>query len=241
MKEEGNLNRRVTGVQRHYQDFEPHPGTGEGSEWIEGLPITRAIMQWVGEGNHVLDLGSHEGDISVLIRQAGNDVVAVDLPELAEKARQKHGLNAIGHDLNNPFPFGDSEFDVVVAASVLDDIPDDLSFLHECNRVLKPEGTLIVVVPNEVSIFRRIQSLCGGMSRDFSLPTGYHCLHCYTLKGIKTLLQVSGFKVLAHSKAPKKYSKIPLRYWIEKILPATMATDLVVKARKPGRSSPRGD
>ncbi len=232
--DEGKLDRRVAGVQQHYQDFAPHPA-GDVAEagWIASLPITQAILGWVGSGNRVLDLGCHEGDISALIRDLGNEVVGVDLPELAEQARAKHGIEAVGHNLNKPFPFENGAFDVVVTASVLDDIPDDLAYLRECFRVLKPGGTVIAVVPNEASWYRRIQSLCGGMSRDFSLPTGYHTLHWYTLKGIKALLRVAGFQVEAHRKCPKRFSNLPFRYWIEKLLPATFVTDLAVKAVKP--------
>jgi len=231
---QADLKQRVAGVQQHYQDFAPHPA-GEHTDdgWIKALPITQAILDWVGTGNRVLDLGCHEGDISVLIRDLGNDVVGIDLPELAEQATQRYGIEAIGHDLNEPFPFDDGAFDVVVTASVLDDIPDDLSYLRECHRVLKPGGTVIVVVPNEASWFRRLQMLFGGMSRDFTLPTGYHTLHWYTLKGIKTLLGVAGFEISAHRKCPKRYSGFPMRYWIERILPTTFAADLAIKGVKP--------
>jgi len=228
-----DLDRRVAGVQQHYQDFDPHPaGTDTSVGWIKALPITQAILGWVGTGNRVLDLGCHAGDISALIRELGNTVVGVDLPDLAAEARNKHGIEAIGHNLNEPFPFADAAFDVVVTASVLDDIPDDLAYLRECCRVLKTGGSIIVVVPNEASWFRRIQLLLGGMSRDFTLPTGYHTLHWYTLKGIRTLLGVAGFTVAAHRKCPKRFSNFPLRYWIEKALPTTFATDLAVQATK---------
>jgi SAM-dependent methyltransferase len=234
MSAETELNRRIAGVQEHYQAHPPHPGDQADARWIEQLPVTQVILGWAGRDNRVLDLGCHEGDISALIRTAGNRVVGVDLPEIAQAASDKHGLDTLGHDLNHPFPFEDASFDVVVCASVLDDIPDDLAHLRECCRVLRPGGRLIVVVPNDVSWFRRIQSLFGGASRDYSAPTGYHTLHCYTLKGIKTLMRAAGFEIDSHAKCPKRFSRIPLRYWIERVLPATFATDLAVLGRKPG-------
>jgi SAM-dependent methyltransferase len=233
MISEEELSRRIAGVQQHYRDHPPHPSDDNDSEWITRLPVTRVILEWSGKGNRVLDLGCHEGDISALIRAAGNSVTGIDLPGIAAVAREKHALDAIGHDLNRPFPFAADEFDVVVCASVLDDIPDDLGHLRECLRVLKPGGRLIVIVPNDVSLFRRFQSLLGHSSRNFGAATGYHTLHCYTLSGIKTLLALAGFKVEAEAKCPKRYSRIPLRFWIERILPATFATDLAVLARRP--------
>jgi SAM-dependent methyltransferase len=231
------LPRRVVGVQRHYTDHAAHPGADESPGRVQALPITRTILEWVGRGRRVLDLGCHEGDVAALIRAAGNELTGVDLPDIARKAREKHGLDAIGHDLNDPFPFPDGAFDVVVAASVLDDIPDDLGFLKECRRVLAPGGSLVVVVPNEVSLFRRVQFLLGRSSRDFAAETGYHTLHCYTLSGIRTLVEHSGFRVEEHRKCPKRFSRIPLRYWVERILPATFATDLAVRATRPAAES----
>ncbi len=227
---------RVSGVQRHYRLNAPHPGAdSDAVERIRALPITRIILDWVGEGRRVLDLGCHDGDISALVRDAGNEVVGVDLPEMVEVAQRRHGLEAVAHDLNRPLPFPDGDFDTVVAASILDDIPDDLTFLEECRRVLTKGGELIVVVPNEVSLYRRFQSLLGGSSRDYTATTGYHTLHCYTLRGIRTLVNTAGFEVVEHAKCPKRYSRIPLRYHLERLLPATFATDLAIRAVRPDR------
>ena len=237
MTPDRELNRRIAEVQRHYQSHPPHPShpaDQQDDRWIEQLPVTQTILGWVGHGRRVLDLGCHEGDISALIRAAGTEVVGVDLPEIADRARARYGLEAVGHDLNQPFPFADASFEVVVCASVLDDIPDDLGHLRECHRVLQPGGALIVIVPNDVSLYRRIQCVLGGASRDFSSPAGYHTLQCYTLAGIQSLLRVAGFGIDAYAKCPKRYSRIPLRYWIERLLPASFATDLAVLARKPG-------
>ena len=61
------LSRRVAGVEQHYQKYAPHPGRDESSDWIQSLPITQAILRWVGKGQRVLDLGCHKGDITILI------------------------------------------------------------------------------------------------------------------------------------------------------------------------------
>lgn len=156
----------------------------------------------------------------------------MDLPECSAIARAKHGLHVINHDLNEILPIGDAMFDVVVASSVLDDIPDDLSFLKECWRILSPGGSIIVNVPNEVSWYRRVLCLLGLESRKYNGPTSYHTLNRYTLRGIKTLLTKAGFRVLRQAKGPKRYYDLPGRYWIERALPITFATDLVLEAVK---------
>lgn len=228
---EPRLPPRVSRVQDHYRAHAPHPGAESGRvSAVRDLPITRTLLGWVGEGRTLLDLGCHDGDLSALLRDRGNEVTGIDLPEMVQVARERHGLDAIAHDLNHPLPFEDDRFDVVVAASILDDIADDLGFLKECHRVLADGGELLVVVPNDVSLFRRIQSLLGRSSRDYSAPTGYDALHRYTLSGIRTLLENAGFRVIEHAKCPKRHSRIPLRYRIEQLLPATFVTDLALRA-----------
>jgi len=218
-------------VEGHYREHAAHPGMEGGDmEAARGLPITKTVLRWVGSGRRVLDLGCHDGDITALVREAGNEVVGVDLPRMVEVARTRHGLEAIAHDLNRPFPFDEATFEVVIAASVLDDIVDDLGFLRECRRVLAPGGALIVVVPNDVSLYRRIQALLGGSSRDWADPRGYRSLNRYTLAGIRTLLGLGGFEAREIAKCPKRHSRIPLRYTLERLLPATFATDLAVRA-----------
>jgi SAM-dependent methyltransferase len=44
-------------------------------------------------------------------------------------------------------PFGDGEFDRIVAAEVLEHIPADIQAIEELVRVLRPGGTLAVSVP----------------------------------------------------------------------------------------------
>ena len=57
--------------------------------------------------------------------------------------------------------------------------------------------------------------------------------HTYTLRGIRTLMEVAGFQVVESAKCPKTFSRIPLWSWVERALPVTFATDLAVRAVKP--------
>jgi hypothetical protein len=65
-----------------------------------------------------------------------------------------------------------------------------------------------------------------------TVGAGYHTLHCYTLSGIRTLVELAGLRLEARAKCPKRYSRLPLCYSIERMLPATFATGLAVLARK---------
>jgi predicted SAM-dependent methyltransferase len=58
--------------------------------------------------------------------------------------------SVLSHDLRKGIPFPDEEFDVVYHSHVLEHFsqPRARAFLRECLRVLKPGGTLRVVVPD---------------------------------------------------------------------------------------------
>ncbi len=224
-------------IEKHYLHKSPHPTNNEEPGWILAHQQTKLALKWIGSGRRVLDLGCHKGDISTAIRDAGNTVIGVDFETLTTMASEKYDLDVVAHDLNHPLPFKDGEFDTVVAISILDYLPADLAFIRECHRVLEPGGMFVVMVPNAVSLFNRLYSLSGRVGRNFSDKDGYHTLNYYTLKGLCTLLETAGFDVTTHAKCPKLHSKIPLRYWIEKILPTTMANALAVKAVKRTASS----
>ena len=44
--------------------------------------------------------------------------------------------------------FKDDEFDIVIAEHVAEHVPDRLAFIAECLRITKPDGLLIIEVPN---------------------------------------------------------------------------------------------
>ena len=219
-------------VEHYYLQHPPYPTATEEPGWVCALPKAQVVLRWIGSGCRVVDLGCHKGALGAAIRDAGNEVVGVDAPELARLARETYGLPTVPHDLNEPLPFPDEAFDVVLAASVLDYIPQDLAFLGECRRIAAPGGRLVTVVPNAVSLLNRLKTLTGRVGRDFGRPDGYHNLNRYTLEGIKTLVAVAGFQVTATAKCPLRDPHDPWLYWAERMLPATFASDLAVLAVK---------
>src|ERR1700743_2591931 len=60
------------------------------------------------------------------------------------------GDDVIGHNLLKGIPFDDSSFEVVYHSHVLEHFQkrDAVKFIDECYRVLKPGGTIRVVIPD---------------------------------------------------------------------------------------------
>jgi SAM-dependent methyltransferase len=114
----------------------------------------------VRRGMRVLDLGCGEGRHSFEAYRRGADVVAVDWNatdlattrewcaaiRAAGEAPQAATATAVRADLR-ALPFPDATFDRVIAAEVLEHIPDDRTAIAELARVLKPGGRAAVTVP----------------------------------------------------------------------------------------------
>jgi SAM-dependent methyltransferase len=66
-------------------------------------------------------------------------------------------------------PFADGEFDRVVAAEVLEHIPEDTAAIAELARVLRPGGTIAVTVPRWLP-----ERICWALSSEYHEVEGGH-------------------------------------------------------------------
>ncbi|HEY3108109.1 MAG TPA: methyltransferase domain-containing protein [Chloroflexota bacterium] len=91
----------------------------------------------------LLDVGCGSGRLTLPLREAGHDVVGVDLSRsaLASFRRQSTTAPAVMGDARC-LPFADASFDGVIAIQSFDYI-DHVRFLAECRRVLRGEGLLV--------------------------------------------------------------------------------------------------
>jgi SAM-dependent methyltransferase len=113
----------------------------------------------------VLDLGCRDG---ALTREyaAGNEVVGVDADRDALAAAEKVGIETHWADLDQPLPFGDGNFDVVVAGELLEHLRDPRGVVGEVRRVLRPGGTFVASVPNAYRLKNRLRFLLGRKPED---------------------------------------------------------------------------
>lgn len=110
----------------------------------------------------ILDLGCGTGDMAAAFGRMGYQVTACDIAgEMLEIARATHSASGVEWICLNPewsvLPFTDSSFDGIVASSVFEYLTDLPRVAAELSRVLRPEGILLLTVPNPFSYVRQLE------------------------------------------------------------------------------------
>ena len=125
------------------------------------------ISKAMNAGGAVLDCGAGSGFEYTMLRNALGttefEYQGIEWnAQFAESARAQ-GLNVVRGDLNQPIPAPDESQRCVFALSVLEHLLTPCRFLSECQRVLEPEGTLVLLTPNISTYFTAALILAGRM------------------------------------------------------------------------------
>ncbi|HJH25688.1 MAG TPA: hypothetical protein C5S37_02705 [Methanophagales archaeon] len=98
-----------------------------------------------GEKLKILDVGTGNGSLALLLAEMGHDVVGIDISEeMLSVARKKAKEREVNPDLRigdaESLDFGEESFDAVVSRIVLWTLPQPETAISEWRRVLKPRG-----------------------------------------------------------------------------------------------------
>ena len=150
-------------------------------------------------GDRVLDMGCGAGRHAFEMYRRGGDVIAFDQDgdELAAVLDLFGAMRDAGEAPDDAeadikqgdalsLPFVDGEFDRVVAAEVLEHIPDDTTAIAELARVLRPGGTMAVTVPRWLP-----EKVCWALSDDYHEVEGGH-VRIYTRDELVRKLESAG-------------------------------------------------
>jgi SAM-dependent methyltransferase len=150
-------------------------------------------------GERVLDMGCGAGRHAFEMYKRGADVIAFDqdADELATVREWFAAMRDAGEvpagaeaDVKEgdalSLPFADGEFDRIVAAEVLEHIPDDTTAIGELARVLRPGGTIAVTVPRWLP-----ERVCWALSHEYHEVEGGH-VRIYTADGLTGKLRDAG-------------------------------------------------
>ena len=156
------------------------------------------LLRLVPSGSTVLDLGCSTGYMGSELRRSNCEVYGVDANPLAVEAARSQGYADVRvFDLNHGegVPFGDRQFDVILAADVLEHLLSPEEMLRRLHAILAPGGTLLVSLPNVAHVSVRLALLRGRFDyRDVGIMDRTH-LHFYTFSSARSMLEGTGWRV----------------------------------------------
>ncbi len=174
-------------LERLSERYAEHNRLERGAGFVfAGTERIRLFRGYVGgPGRRVLDLGCRDGALTKAYAE-GNEIVGVDADREALAEAAKLGIETHWADLDQPLPFEDAGFDVVVAGELLEHLRDPRRVVAEVQRVLRAGGTFVGSVPNAYRLKNRLRFLAGRKPEDD--PTH---LQMFSADDVRTLL--SGF------------------------------------------------
>lgn len=179
----------------------------------------------IGTGKKILDLGCRDGIMTSAFAE-GNQLTCIDVDQTGLRCcAEKLQVNTVWHDINEPLPFNDASFDVVIASDVLEHVVLHQQLVSECRRVLGGNGIFLGSTPNAYYWSNRIRMLLGIDIIEYIDPM--HVRH-FSMDSLSRLIADSFSKV----------DVIPYgHHSLAKIMPKLFASDFLWKARKKGAES----
>ena len=185
-------------------------------------------------GERVLDMGCGAGRHAFEMYRRGADVLAFDMDadELATvsewfAAMREEGSVPAGAEADvkqgdaRDLPFPDGEFDRIVAAEVLEHIPDDEAAIAELVRVLRPGGTIAVTVPRWLP-----EKVCWALSDEYHEVEGGH-VRIYTGDELVGKLEKAGLRFAGKDHVHGLHSPY---WWVKCAVGVDNSENPVVKA-----------
>lgn len=109
---------------------------------------------------HILDAPAGSGALTqFLIEEIGATVVALEI-DLNKWQYQR--IKPVIHDMNEILHFENQSFDMVICFEGLKHFGNVSQSIREFSRVLKPDGYLIVTIPNDLCMQSRLRYLFDG-------------------------------------------------------------------------------
>ena len=153
----------------------------------------------VGRGHDVLDVGCGEGFLAEQIQQIGNQVTGIDVLPTAKRQEAFGGYiqGDLEHGIDADTPaLRGAEFDKVLLLDVLEHLRVPERLLRDCRRLLKPNGHLIVSVPNIANITVRLMLLFGRFHYTERGILDKTHLRFFTRKTARRLLESNGYRIV---------------------------------------------
>jgi len=129
-----------------------------------GRHLIADFARRVSPVKRALDIGAGSGSDLLLVRASSPGAELHGVESLPANCQLLEAGGIAGHRLNlerDCLPFDDGAVDLVIANQTLEHTKEVFWILHECSRVLREGGHLIIGVPNLASLHNRLLLAAG--------------------------------------------------------------------------------
>jgi SAM-dependent methyltransferase len=137
----------------------------------------------------ILDLGCGAGDLLAALRKRGHSAIGMDIAHSALRSAAELNVPGVLGSYRQP-PYRDGSFDLVMMFHVLEHIPDPDAAIKGARQMLRPNGRLLIQVPNADCMQFNI---LGKFWMGLDCPRH---LYDYRRQDLENLLARNGFAVL---------------------------------------------
>jgi 2-polyprenyl-3-methyl-5-hydroxy-6-metoxy-1,4-benzoquinol methylase len=155
------------------------------------------LLDLVGSGKRVLDVGCSSGYLARPLSERGCTVVGIERDaSAAAVAREVCAEVLVGDIEAMDLPFERDSFDVVLCGDLIEHLRDPEQFLVRMRSLLRPGGRLVISTPNVANWTIRL-GLLGGRWRytERGILDRTH-LHFFTRKTLVQMLERAGYQVV---------------------------------------------
>lgn len=176
-------------------DFSFKEHDAEGLHTLEAVSEAGQFNRWMYEQvrpyvhGKILEVGSGIGNISSFFIRGQADITLSDVRaeyclalQTAFPSQTVLQMNLVDHDFTEKYAALSSTFNGVFALNVIEHIDDHLTALKNIRFLLKPGGTVLILVPAGPSLYNKIDK-------------GLYHYRRYTRRSLPALLQSAGFRV----------------------------------------------
>jgi len=196
------------------------------------------LLDWVGNGKRVLEIGCSTGYMSQLMVERNCVVTGIEVDAEAAKPARKHCREVHELDLNNGdwiAGLHEKDFDVVLLGDVLEHLIDPGRGLRQAGEVLHERGSLVISLPNVVHWTTRLRILFGKFDYEPYGTLDHTHLRFFTVKTARALIESAGYRIVRfHPALGGWMSGHARRMWqlLARLMPGLFAYQFLFEARK---------
>jgi len=162
--------------------------------------VNLGILRNIPEGTmEILDVGCGYGALGEELVKKGHTVLGIDISRDAIEVAKKRITKALVADAVDiaslPKEIREKKYDIIIFSDIIEHIANPLKMLKDYKIFLKPEGKIIVSVPNIATLPMRLKLLIGNFDYTDTGTLDRTHLRFFTRKSAKKLIKKAGYEI----------------------------------------------